>query len=167
METFRKLNFSTILFLIIVIFLTQSGCQTKKEDSRSEDYALSEDVDTVSTNKDFYATKDDWDYQKLYGVYHHESNTKGFNAVLEIRPEGNDLTFSLSVSKQSCTTQIDGSIGIAFHSEKEYAGFYDNPDCRMEVMFYLKSNSIRIQEIGFCTLHEGGCSFTGIYVMKK
>jgi hypothetical protein len=105
----------------------------------------------------------DWDYQPLYGTYLHDSNTKGFSGLLEIEPEGNDLFFSLAIQQSSCTGSAEGLISMAIFSENEYAGFFDHANCRMEFLFNLKHHTIRIQEIGLCTLHESGCSFNGTY----
>lgn len=153
----------------LLIILTVASCK-QKETTQSESIETQESVDSTilePTDADVFAPQNDWDYQSLYGLYLHESNTQGFTAILEILPQGNDLTFSLSVEQNNCTGKADGSIGMAIHTETEYAGFFDNPDCRMEFLFNLKQQSIRLQEVGFCRLHENGCDFSGVYIKKR
>ena len=157
------------LYTLFLIILTVASCK-QKETIPSESIEAQESVDSTiveATDADVFAPQNDWDYQSLYGLYLHESNTQGFTAILEIFPQGNDLIFSLSVEQNSCTGKAEGSIGMAIHTENEYAGFFDNPDCRMEFIFYLKQQSIRLQEVGFCRLHENGCDFSGIYLKKR
>lgn len=108
----------------------------------------------------------DWDYQPLYGTYLHESNTKGFSGILQIEPEGNDLSFSLSVRQTGCSGTAEGLIGMAVFTDHEYAGFVDQTNCRMEFIFNRLNQTVRIQEIGLCTLHESGCSFNGTYIKQ-
>jgi hypothetical protein len=159
----KRIN--TLLLIILII----ASCK-QKETTQPESIETQPSADSTtleSTDADVFAPQNDWDYQSLYGLYLHESNTQGFTAILEILPQGNDLTFSLSVEQNNCTGKTEGSIGMAIHTETEYAGFFDNPDCRMEFIFNLKQQSIRIQEVGFCRLHENGCDFSGVYIKKR
>ena len=159
----KRIN--TLLLIILII----ASCK-QKETTQPESVQTQPNADSTaleSTDADVFAPQNDWDYQSLYGIYLHESNTQGFTAILEILPQGNDLTFSLSVEQNNCTGKAEGSIGMAIHTETEYAGFFDNPDCRMEFIFNLKQQSIRIQEVGFCRLHENGCDFSGTYIKKR
>jgi hypothetical protein len=159
----KRIN--TLLLIILII----ASCK-QKETTQPESIETQPSADSTtleSTDADVFAPQNDWDYQSLYGLYLHESNTQGFTAILEILPQGNDLTFSLSVEQNNCTGKAEGSIGMAIHTETEYAGFFDNPDCRMEFIFNLKQQSIRIQEVGFCRLHENGCDFSGVYIKKR
>ena len=159
----KRIN--TLLLIILII----ASCK-QKETTQPESVQTQPNADSTaleSTDADVFAPQNDWDYQSLYGLYLHESNTQGFTAILEILPQGNDLTFSLSVEQNNCTGKAEGSIGMAIHTETEYAGFFDNPDCRMEFIFNLKQQSIRIQEVGFCRLHENGCDFSGTYIKKR
>ncbi len=155
--------------LTIFIYLLTAGCSTKSAEESSQTESISEQPGSISENNEntTYEITDNWDYSELYGIYLHESNMKGFTAYLEILPEGNDLSFSLTLTQNSCTGQAEGSIGMAIHDETEYGGFYDNADCRMEFVFNLQENTIRIQEVGPCRLHEMGCSFNGTYFKKK
>lgn len=157
-------NYSISLLLMLTV-----SCQLRKAADHSEEVENStEQTDTTIDLDHFIAPEEnDWDYQMLYGVYLHESNSKGFTAILEILPEGNDLTFALSISKQSCSGQANGTVGMAIHSENEYAGFYDGENCRMQFFFNLIENSIRIYEVGICGQHEAGCSFEGTFRKKK
>jgi|SRR5690606_33818890 len=158
-------SINTFLLIILII----ASCK-QKETTQPESIETQPSADSTtleSTDADVFAPQNDWDYQSLYGLYLHESNTQGFTAILEILPQGNDLTFSLSVEQNNCTGKAEGSIGMAIHTETEYAGFFDNPDCRMEFIFNLKQQSIRIQEVGFCRLHENGCDFSGVYIKKR
>lgn len=161
------LNHMKVANAILLIILVVSSCK-QKETTQPESVTAHQDTDSAITDPaDAFAQQDDWDYQSLYGIYLHESNTQGFTAILEILPQGNDLTFSLSVKQRNCSGQAAGSIGMAIHTETEYAGFFDNPDCRLEFLFNLKQQAIRLQEIGFCRLHENGCDFSGAYIKKR
>lgn len=154
---------------ILIPILTFAGCTKKASDEPLQSNDADEYADTTLSMDEhiIHEETDRWDYRQLYGQYLHESNMKGFTAYLEILPAGNDLTFSLSLTQNSCTGQAEGSIGMAIHDEKEYGGFYDNADCRMEFIFNLQENTIRIQEVGACRLHEMGCSFNGVYYKKR
>ncbi|HRJ28998.1 MAG TPA: hypothetical protein PLV21_09380 [Cyclobacteriaceae bacterium] len=158
-----KLN--AVLFFILLL----TGCSSKStEESHSAPDAYDQADSSLSDQEDTaYEKHDDWDYSELYGLYLHEGNMKGFTAYLEILPEGNDLSFSLTLTQNSCTGKAEGSIGMAIHTETEYGGFYDNADCRMEFVFNLGEHTIRIQEVGPCRLHEMSCSFNGTYFKKK
>lgn len=159
----KRIN--TLLLIILII----ASCK-QKETTQPESIETQPSADSTTlepTDADVFAPQNDWDYQTLYGIYLHESNTQGFTAILEVLPQGNDLTFSLSVEQNNCTGKAEGSIGMAIHTETEYAGFFDNPDCRMEFIFNLKQQSIRLQEVGFCRLHENGCDFSGVYIKKR
>lgn len=157
--------------LIVALFfiLLLAGCSSKSTEENYSANHTDDETDSTLTHleNNAYEKHDNWDYSKLYGVYLHESNMKGFTAYLEILPEGNDLSFSLTLTQNSCTGQAEGTIGMAIHAETEYGGFYDNADCRMEFVFNLGENTIRIQEVGPCRLHEMGCSFNGTYYKKK
>ncbi|MBX2963608.1 MAG: hypothetical protein KF687_13940 [Cyclobacteriaceae bacterium] len=154
----------SIVTLLLLLFIV--GCSSK---SVNEDHSASDDAyDSVMTGEvRYYENIDSWDYSDLYGVYLHEGTIKGFSAYLEILPEGNDLSFSLTLKQNSCTGQAEGSIGMAIHGETEYGGFYNNAECRIEFIFNLVENAIRIQEVGACRLHETGCSFNGVYHKRK
>lgn len=155
-----------ILNSIILIFLIAVSCK-QKEKTQPESVSNQHSDSTHAAPNDATILTDEWDYQSLYGIYLHESNTQGFTAMLEIIPQGNDLSFSLSVTQNNCTGQAEGNIGMAVHDETEYAGFFNNPDCRIEFLFNLKQQSIRLQEVGFCRLHENGCEFSGVYIKKR
>lgn len=155
--------------VVIILSLFVTGCSPKPttETYPADTIGDEQQPDSVLTDPGVYETEDNWDYSHLYGVYLHESNMKGFTAYLEIMPEGNDLSFSLSLKQNSCAGQAAGSVGMAIHGKTEYGGFYNHTDCRMEFIFNLVENTIRIQEVGPCTLHETGCSFNGTYFKKK
>lgn len=157
-----------LYFLLLVCLM---GCQPKKEavnQYNEEHEDMLQPSDSIEDEDNFILDTDaTLHYQKLYGRYVHESNTTGFSADLEILPQGNDLSFSISVRQQSCNGQASGSIGMAIHTAREYAGFYDNANCRMEFIFNLNVNTIRVQEIGICSVHEAGCSFGGVYIKKN
>jgi hypothetical protein len=108
-----------------------------------------------------------WDYSKLYGQYTHENNGKGFGAILELTPLGNDLSFTLSLFKGKCEVKLDGIVGMIYHGETEYAGFYDNESCRLSFNFFLLENKIRVDEVGVCRMHPIGCTFDGSYIKIK
>jgi len=159
-------------YLLITILLLLLGCQSKKTDDVQENTIESAeaatDTMTYEPVEEFsLPEKTDWDYQQLYGHYNHESNSPGFSAWIEIRPEGNDVSFTLSITQNACSGQADGIIGIAVFTENEYSGFYDNADCRMEITFSPQQKTIRIQEVGMCSLRERGCSFDGVYIRKN
>jgi hypothetical protein len=97
----------------------------------------------------------------------HESNTKGFTATIEFTPQGNDLVFTLRMLQVNCEASLDGTIGMVYHGEQEYAGFFDNERCRLAFNFFLSENKIRVDEIGLCRAHPIGCSFAGTYGKRK
>ncbi|MBX2967026.1 MAG: hypothetical protein KF845_12850 [Cyclobacteriaceae bacterium] len=149
-----------LIFAIAVSCSRQDKAQEQPQDEQPTESAPVKPDDALMLHHDY-------DIKPLYGVYLHESNTTGFTAILEIIPSGNDLSFSLSVKQNNCTGQAEGDIGIGVYTETEYAGFSDNLDCRMEFLFNLTRQSIRLQEVGHCTLHESGCSFNGVYVKRE
>ncbi|MBX2955460.1 MAG: hypothetical protein KF846_04860 [Cyclobacteriaceae bacterium] len=156
-------------FIVALLILLLTSCSSKPTEESYSANEVNDQSDTALTDPEYapYELLDTWDYSNLYGFYLHEGNMKGFTAYIEILPEGNDLSFSLTLTQNSCTGQAEGSIGMAIHTETEYGGFYDNADCRMEFVFNLVENTIRIQEIGPCRLHEMDCSFNGTYFKKK
>lgn len=163
-----RLHYNSVLLFTLLISV---NCQSRKSETIQSDEPGAEKIEEIKEdidNEEYYADENEsLDYQELYGHYIHESNTTGFNGNLEILPEGNDLYFSLTVKKQDCTSQASGVIGIAMGSATEFAGFYDNADCRMEFIFNRAGKTIRIREIGICTIYEGRCSFTGTYNKKN
>lgn len=163
-DNFKRICSFIMKYLTIIGIFISLGCQSKKDNTSDIEEIVAEDEVSETDQDDFYESENtEWDYQPLYGSYVHESNTTGFSANLEIIPEGNDLSFSLSVKQPACTGQATGIIGLAIYSENEYAGFYNNANCRMEFQFNLVGKTIRVTEIGICSIHEAGCSFSGVY----
>lgn len=148
-------------FNIIFLLLTMA-CQSG---STNEEQKV-EAADSART-----ATHDEQElpvnYDNLYGQYLHESNTNGFTALLELKPQGNDLSFTLSLLHSTCDATLDGAIGMVYHGNEEYAGFFDSEPCRLAFNFFHLENKVRIDEIGVCRTHPVGCSFGGTYIKKK
>ncbi len=155
-------------YLRFIFFILLIGCQPKKSDSLLENTSASrEDSSEGKTYTEpaevVLPDQSDWDYQLLYGSYQHESNSTGFSASLTINPEGNDVSFILSVNQNACSGRADGIIGMAHFSDDEYTGFYNHADCRLQFTFSPKQQTVRIEEIGLCMLHEKTCRFDGVY----
>lgn len=153
-------------WLILIIGL--SDCKTDKPQDEAIQEESTLETDSVIQDDDFViADETTWSLQPVYGHYENESNSTGFFAQLDLEPEGNDLAFSLSVRQSGCDGKANGTIGMIVFSENEYAGFFDNDDCRLEFIFNLKENSVRIQEVGFCRLRASGCNFAGTYRKRQ
>ncbi|MFN3841598.1 MAG: hypothetical protein ACK4RF_12905 [Cyclobacteriaceae bacterium] len=146
-----------LLFLLCIL-----ACTKTSSDQSTREEVPREDTEELTTTDD-----QPRDYTELYGQYLHESNSKGFTAILELNPQGNDLAFTLSLTQGKCEAKADGIIGMIYHGENEYAGFFDSDACRLSFNFFLIENQIRVDEIGVCRAHSLGCSFAGVYVKKK
>ncbi|MDL5050945.1 hypothetical protein QQ054_33640 [Oscillatoria amoena NRMC-F 0135] len=148
-----------IIYIMLLVNLLACNKNTSDK-SPQEDVYREEDKELFTAGEQL------WDYSELYGQYLHENNTRGFNAILELNPEGNDLAFTLSLIQGECEAKVDGFIGMIYHGENEYAGFFESEACRLSFNFFLIENQIRIDEIGICRAHAMGCSFGGLYVKK-
>jgi hypothetical protein len=143
-------------FTIVLMWVAACGRKASEVPAPTaepdEAHALSAVADTVV-----------YDYTGLYGLYQHESQSKGFNALIELTPQGNDIQFSLSLTQGSCTATLTGVLGMVDHSSLEYVGFFDNDQCRFQFSYIRAEQKVRIQEVGFCTVHPAGCNFDGTY----
>ena len=150
---------------IVCAFLIFLSCQQKQsqETTGSVDSAA---VD-VTPEDAYEETNEDYDYKEFFGTYDHESNTKGFTAMLVIRQNGNDVYFSASVSQGSCKGEMEGVVMMAEHTEMEYLGFYESEDCRLQFTLNRLEKKVDIKEISLCHLLEQGCSFEGLYGKRK
>jgi hypothetical protein len=147
--------------LLSIVWIASLACQPggkTEKDSKTQ----AEPADTVFSATGKMDTSN-WDYSGLYGTYLHEGNTKGFTAILELTPQGNDLSFTLRTLQGNCEASLDGTIGMIYHGEDEYAGFFDSEPCRLAFNFFINENKIRVDEIGLCRAHPPGCSFAGTY----
>ena len=149
---------------IVFAFLILLGCQQKQSPETNE-HTDSTSVDV--TPEDAYEETEDYDYKEFFGTYDHESNTKGFTAMLVIRQNGNDVYFSASVSQGSCKGELEGVVMMAEHTEMEYLGFYESEDCRLQFTLNRLEKKVDIKEISLCHLLEQGCSFEGVYGKRK
>ena len=112
-------------FIVALLILLLTSCSSKPTEESYSANEVNDQSDTALTDPEYapYELLDTWDYSNLYGFYLHGGNMKGFTAYIEILPEGNDLSFSLTLTQNSCTGQAEGSIGMAIHTETEYGGF--------------------------------------------
>jgi hypothetical protein len=150
---------------LLLVFGFLLACTGRSREDRVQE--TENTVDTVAAGSETDETKREWDYTTFYGVYQHESNTTGFNASMELTPQGDDIQFNLTLSQANCQTTLTGTIGILDHGELEYIGFYDNENCRLQFVLVLQEKRVRVQEVTLCTLHPAGCSFEGSYVKVK
>ncbi len=144
-----------------VLLLAVLACKTKKENLQDQE------VVDKSEDQNQQTEEQTWDYTDLYGQYVHENNTKGFSAILILEPQGHDLAFTLHLTQANCEATVAGNIGMMYHGETGYAGFFDDPACRLSFTFFLIEHQIRIEEIGICRSHALGCSFGGLYLKRK
>jgi hypothetical protein len=99
--------------IICCLMLVLLGCQKKQPDVVVETTSAS---DTV-TAEDAFEKENNYDYREFFGVYDHESTTKGFTAVLSLRENGNDIYFNVSVSQGSCKGEtVLSRITVAYNS---------------------------------------------------
>lgn len=150
-------------FLLFCFLLVVLGCKTNQKDELHTEV----EPDESPANVEELAEERTWDYSELYGQYLHESNGKGFMATLELTPLGDDLSFTLNLLQGKCEVNLNGIIGMIYHGETEYAGFYDDESCRLSFNFFRIENTIRVDEVGICREHAIGCSFDGAYIKKK
>ena len=151
--------------LVFCALLLLFGCQQKQPKENSVE------VDTSSvetTPGDAYEdTTQNYSYKEFLGTYDHESNTKGFTAMLVITQNGNDVYFSASVSQGSCKGELEGVVMMAEHSAMDYLGFYESEECRLQFTLNRLEKKVDIKEISLCHLLEQGCSFEGVYAKRK
>lgn len=135
----------------------------------SHDTADNQSVEVDSAREYYKNTEEEvvYNYRTFAGIYDHESNTKGFTAVLNITESGNDLSFTISVSQGACKGEAEGKITMVSHDENGHSGFYELSDCPLQFMLLSKENKIDVKEISLCQLHESGCAFEGTYVKRK
>lgn len=151
-----------LLFCILILL---SGCRQKQsvEVSTTPPPAAKE-----TTPEDAYEKPaSNYDYAELFGVYDHESTTKGFSAVLSLRQNGNDLYFSASVAQASCTGETEGVVLMLEQNQNYFSGFYESDDCRLQFTFIPAEKKVDIKEVSICRLLEGGCSFEGTYLKRN
>jgi len=150
-------------FLLCVLILLL-GCQQKQSKETSVE------IDTTSieaTPQDAYEKpNNNYNYAEFFGTYDHESNTKGFTAMLVLRQNGNDVYFNASVAQGDCKGEMEGVIMMADRTETEYTGFYESDDCRLQFIFNRIEKKIDVKEISICHLLEQSCSFEGVYLKR-
>ena len=149
---------------IFCALLLLFGCQKKQ----SQDTSIETDTASVEvTPQDAYEKSDStYVHTEFFGSYDHESNTKGFTAMLTLRQNGNDVYFTASVSQGSCKGEIEGVVMMAEHTQAYYSGFYEADDCRLQFTFNRLEKKIDIKEISLCHLLEQSCSFEGVYLKR-
>lgn len=150
---------------VFVIFLLLFGCHSKPRQDNTDIQ-----MDTVSEpqiTEDVYAKPEiHYDLNPLYGVYDHESTTKGFSAVLNLTQYGNDLYFTVSVSQGECKGESEGVVPILDYNENYYTGFYNSEDCKMQFSFLITEKKVDIKEVAICSHHGNACSFEGVYLKR-
>ncbi|HEU5289965.1 MAG TPA: hypothetical protein VFU05_04925 [Cyclobacteriaceae bacterium] len=151
--------------LLLCALLVFTGCQQKQ----STEVPIEAGPDSVETTpSDAYEEpQQNYNYKEFFGTYDHESNAKGFTAMLVLRQNGNDIYFTASVSQGSCKGEMEGVVMMAEHSELEYMGFFESDDCRLQFIFNRPEKKVDIKEISLCHLLEPGCSFEGIFVKRS
>ena len=151
--------------ILLCVILLLAGCQQKQSQESS--------VETDSTSNEvtpqdaFEKPSTNYNYSEFYGTYDHESNTKGFTAMLVLRQNGNDVYFTASVSQGSCKGEMEGVVMMAEQTQTDYSGFYESDDCRLQFIFSRTEKKVDIKEISLCHLLEESCSFEGVYLKRK
>jgi hypothetical protein len=151
--------------LLLCSFVFLFGCQQKQPQETIID-TDSAAVETTPTDA-YEETKENYNYKEFFGTYDHESNTKGFTAMLVLTQNGNDVYFSASVSQGSCKGEIEGVVMMAEHNEMDFLGYFESEDCRLQFTLNRLEKKVDIKEISLCHLLEQGCSFEGVYVKRK
>ena len=151
-------------FILFALLLLLLGCQQKQ----STEVSVETDSATIEvTPEDAYEKSDsNYVYTEFFGTYDHESNTKGFTAMLTLRQNGNDVYFTASVSQGSCKGELEGVVMMAEHTPMYYSGFYESDDCRLQFTLNRAEKKVDIKEISLCHLLEQGCSFEGVYTKR-
>jgi len=151
--------------ILLCVLLVLVGCQQKQsqEPSVESDSTSSE----VTPQDAFEKPATNYNYAEFFGTYDHESNTKGFTAMLVLRQNGNDVYFTASVSQGSCKGEMEGVVMMAEQTQTDYSGFYESDDCRLQFIFSRTEKKVDIKEISLCHLLEESCSFEGVYLKRK
>lgn len=147
-----------VLLLIVCCQQKQSQEPSVETDSTSNEVTPQDAFEKPATN---------YNYSEFYGTYDHESNTKGFTAMLVLRQNGNDVYFTASVSQGSCKGEMEGVVMMAEQTQTDYSGFYESDDCRLQFIFSRTEKKVDIKEISLCHLLEESCSFEGVYLKRK
>lgn len=151
-----------IAFLVFLLFF---GCQSKPQQDNTD--ARIDTVSEAQPTEDSYAKPEtNYDLRPLYGIYDHESSTKGFSAVLTLTHYGHDLYFTVSVSQGECKGESEGVVPILDYHENYYTGFYDSEHCKMQFSFLLLEKKVDIKEVTLCGHHGNDCSFEGTYLKR-
>jgi hypothetical protein len=148
----------------VLLLLSLVACtgKTPRENPRPE--AI--EVDSAS---DFYEQSEDqnvYDYRTFQGIYDHESTTQGFAAVLTLTENGNDLSFTLSVSQGNCKGEAKGTIIMVSHEENYHIGFFEFDQCPLQFSLMLHEDKVDVKEVNLCRLHESNCAFEGTYAKR-
>lgn len=152
-------------FILCALLIVLFGCQQKQS---KENIIESDSASVETTPEDAYEeTTENINYKDFFGTYDHESNTKGFTAMLVLRQNGNDVYFTASVSQGSCKGELEGVVMMAEHTEMDDLGFYESEDCRLQFTLNRLEKKVDIKEISLCHLLEQGCSFEGVYAKRK
>lgn len=150
--------------ILIFIFISSLlvGCSTKHQ---VENESNADTTTAQVTPEDAYVEKvSSFDWPEFYGVFDHESTTKGFSAVLSLKQNGRDLYFTLSVAQGSCKKETEGVVIIVESTEEFPTGFYQSDNCRLQFMFAATDKKVDIKEVPFCGIE--GCGFEGTYVKR-
>jgi hypothetical protein len=146
-----KLQFITLLLFFFI------NCQTKRQEQNNVT------SDSITTEDVYEKSEDSYDFSKFYGVFDHESTTKGFAAILSLRQNGRDLYFTLSVLQGDCKKELEGVVMIFDTTEKFPTGFYQSDNCRLQFTFAETIATVDVKEITFCGLDGAACGFEGSY----
>lgn len=154
------------LWLIGIVLILLATCTTK---SPQEKNTTSEVVEIDSATEFYQDTEDKivFDYSNFQGIYDHESNTRGFTAILTITESGNDLSFTLSVSQGTCKGEAEGKILMISHEENYHVGFFELDQCPLQFSLMIQEDKVDVKEVNLCKLHESNCNFEGTYAKRK
>ena len=149
---------------VLCVLLLLFGCKQKKTESATVE------IDSASnevTPEDVYEkSTENYSYDEFFGVYDHESTTKGFSATLSLRQNGNDFYFHVSLVQGSCKGETEGVVLMGEHTQSFYTGFHELEDCRLQFTFNRLEMKVDIKEISLCRILESNCSFEGVYLKR-
>jgi hypothetical protein len=151
-----------LIFCVLFLFLSCQQKQSAEVLTKPDTVAIE-----VTPEDAFGKPENNYDYTQLFGVYDHESTTKGFSAVLSLRQNGNDLYFTSSVVQGGCKGETEGVILMLDQNQNYYSGFYESEDCRLQFTFILAEKKVDVKEVSLCKFLESGCSFEGTYLKRS
>lgn len=153
-------NMKPLIFFFMVLLVS---CQQKQR----EESPAQVEADSVTQEDMYEGPEQTFDYSQFYGIFDHESSTKGFSAVLVLEQNGNDLYFHATVTSQLCNGEMEGVVMMEGQAEEFPLGFFDSEDCKLQFTFSPAEKKVDIKEVAICRSLGPNCSFEGTFVRRK